>query len=58
MDGTPRTLADLRHEIDDVDAGIHDLLMRRAAIVADVAAVKAGTGNRQTYQPAREAEKR
>ena len=30
--------------------------MRRAAIVAEVAAVKARTGDRQPYQPAREAE--
>lgn len=56
MDGTPRSLEDLRREIDDLDAGLHDLLMRRASVVADVAAHKAGAGARIAYRPAREAQ--
>ena len=35
-------LAALRGEIDGIDDAVHDLLMRRAAIVAKVAAVKSG----------------
>ncbi len=55
MDATPNSLDDLRRQIDEVDAGIHDLLMRRAAIVADVAAHKKATDAGLSYQPAREA---
>lgn len=56
MDGTPRSLEDLRREIDDLDAGLHDLLMRRASVVADVAAHKTGAAARTAYRPAREAQ--
>ena len=56
MDGTPRSLEDLRREIDDLDAGLHDLLMRRASVVAGVAAHKAENGERTAYRPAREAQ--
>lgn len=56
MDGTPRSLEDLRREIDDLDTGLHDLLMRRASVVADVAAHKSGAGEQTAYRPAREAQ--
>ncbi len=38
----PDTLASLRAELDDIDAALHDLLMRRAAVVERVAALKGG----------------
>jgi chorismate mutase len=46
-------LSNLRRQIDEIDDQIHDLMMRRAAIVVDVAAVK-GAG--PLIRPAREAE--
>ncbi len=55
-------LAALRDEIDRIDDGIHDLIMRRAAIVEQIRAAKtAGTqgGNRQPglfMRPGREAD--
>ena len=56
MDGTPRSLEDLRREIDELDAGLHDLLMRRAAVVAEVAASKSRSGQAMAYRPDREAQ--
>src|ERR1700758_2896810 len=48
-------LADLRRRIDAIDDQMHDLLMERAEIVAQVAASKRG-GDVAFYQPAREAQ--
>lgn len=48
-------LADLRRCIDAIDDQMHDLLMERADIVAQVAASKRG-GDVAFYQPAREAQ--
>ncbi len=60
MSGTARALADLRREIDEIDQAVHDLLMRRAAVVEEVAVTKAGTATvdvaPQIVYPAREAE--
>ena len=48
-------LADLRRRIDAIDDQMHDLLMERADIVAQVAASKRG-GDVAFYQPGREAQ--
>ncbi|MBV8737253.1 MAG: chorismate mutase [Alphaproteobacteria bacterium] len=48
-------LTDLRRRIDMIDDQMHDLLMERAEIVAQVAASKRG-GDVAFYQPAREAQ--
>ena len=48
------TLADLRAELDRLDDGIHDLLMRRAAVVARIPAL--GGKGRVALRPGREAE--
>lgn len=46
-------LADLRREIDAIDDGLHDLLMRRVALTGRIAASKNSKG---VWRPAREAE--
>jgi chorismate mutase / prephenate dehydratase len=51
----PSDLADLRRRIDAIDDQMHDLLIERAEIVAQVAASKRG-GDVAFYQPAREAQ--
>lgn len=48
-------LADFRRRIDEIDERLHELIIERAAVVAKIAAAKAGTGAGY-YQPAREAE--
>ncbi|MFV3076624.1 chorismate mutase [Niveispirillum fermenti] len=48
------TLDDLRREIDEIDSTIHQLLMRRAQVVEEVAKVK--PPGRPFIRPAREAE--
>src|SRR5579871_3874673 len=55
MSATPSDLADLRRQLDEIDDRMHDLLIERAEIVAQVAARKAG-GAGAFYQPAREAQ--
>ncbi len=53
-----KTLDDLRREIDRIDDAIHDLVMRRTAVIAEIAAAKSvdrnGTAN-GFLRPAREA---
>jgi chorismate mutase / prephenate dehydratase len=59
MRSTSSELADLRRQIDEIDDRMHELLIERAAIVAEVAASKtaAGAGGELAfYQPAREAQ--
>lgn len=46
-------LDDLRHQVDEIDQAIHDLLMRRATLVEHIALVKAP--NRVFLRPDREA---
>ena len=46
-------LAALRRQIDEIDAAMHDLLMRRAAIAGEVARAKGGG---PAWRPAREAQ--
>jgi chorismate mutase len=48
-------LAALRAEIDALDEAMHDLLMRRAAVVARMAASRAKTGAGSPLRPGREA---
>lgn len=47
------SLADLRREIDRIDDALHDLIMQRSALTAEVAASK--TGGTGALRPAREA---
>src|SRR5579863_5021633 len=48
------SLDELRRQIDEVDASLHDLLMRRAEVVAAIAALKKGNGT-PAIRPGREA---
>jgi chorismate mutase/prephenate dehydratase len=50
----PKQLDDLRQEIDRVDDAMHDLVMRRAAIVEEIGALKGKTGG-PLMRPGREA---
>lgn len=54
LDYMAQQLSDIRVEIDSIDTQLHDLLLRRADLVASVAAAKAREGL-QIVQPAREA---
>ena len=53
-DQAPNDLASLRVEIDRIDDALHDLLMRRAGLVAHMAASRA-KGGAATFRPGREA---
>lgn len=55
METTKPNLDDLRREIDEIDASLHDLIMRRAAIVEQVAEAK-GPQADSGMRPGREAE--
>ncbi|SMH47535.1 chorismate mutase [Azospirillum agricola] len=48
-------LDDLRREIDQIDDALHDLLMRRAAVVERIGAAKGAPGQAIYLRPAREA---
>jgi chorismate mutase/prephenate dehydratase len=52
MTSAPPSLDELRREIDEIDDAVHDLLMRRAAVVERVGIAKAGSAS---LRPAREA---
>jgi len=52
MTSAPPSLDELRREIDEIDDAVHDLLMRRAAVVERVGVAKAGSAS---LRPAREA---
>ncbi len=52
QDGWPGGLAALRAELDRIDDAVHDLLMRRAKVVEEVAKA----GKRGAYRPGREAQ--
>ena len=54
-DGWPSDLASLRAELDRIDDSIHDLLMRRAEVVAQVANSASKTTSRVPLRPGREA---
>ena len=57
MSETPpaETLADLRVEIDRIDASMHELLMERGGIIDRLIAIKARQGGGSAFRPAREA---
>lgn len=55
MDGSETTLGDVRREIDAIDAEMHALIRRRAALVERVRAIKA-RDDIPTVKPGREAE--
>ena len=50
------SLADLRHEIDRIDEGMHRLLMERGEIIDRLIAVKQTQETGSAFRPAREAE--
>ena len=50
-----RTLADLRSEIDRIDAAMHELLMERGRIIGQLIEIKARQGGGSAFRPAREA---
>jgi chorismate mutase len=50
------TLADLRIEIDRIDASMHALLMERGEIIDRLIAIKARQGGGSAFRPGREAE--
>ena len=50
-----QTLAELRVEIDRIDASMHALLMERGRIIDELMAVKARQGGGSAFRPAREA---
>ncbi|NKB48320.1 MAG: chorismate mutase [Alphaproteobacteria bacterium] len=54
MNDAPQSLDALRREIDTVDDALHDLLMRRSALVADIGALKKGE-QAAVFRPSREA---
>jgi chorismate mutase-like protein len=52
------TIDDLRREIDEIDTRLHDLLMRRSGVVAEIGALKGNTGEAAGngfFRPGREA---
>jgi chorismate mutase len=53
---TLETLADLRAEIDRIDAHMHEILMERGEIIDRLIAVKARAGARSPFRPGREAD--
>ncbi len=55
MDRLTERLDDLRSAIDEIDTALHDLIMRRAAIVENIAAAK-GEQGASGMRPGREAE--
>ncbi len=50
------TLADLRDEIDRIDARLHEILMERGEIIDRLIAVKARAGSGSAFRPGREAD--
>jgi chorismate mutase len=53
---TLETLADLRAEIDRIDARMHEILMQRGEIIDRLIAVKARAGSGSAFRPGREAD--
>ena len=45
---------DLRRQIDEIDTRLHDLLMRRSSVVAEIGTLKGSNGNGY-FRPGREA---
>ncbi|MDQ0473848.1 chorismate mutase [Labrys wisconsinensis] len=55
MTETPVSLADLRREIDRIDAAMHGLLMERGEIISQLIAVKRSQETGSAFRPGREA---
>lgn len=56
-DQTPeQMLAELRRDIDRIDAGMHQLLLERGDIIARLIAIKARQGGGSAFRPGREAD--
>ncbi|MFM6276759.1 MAG: chorismate mutase, partial [Dolichospermum sp.] len=51
----PVSLADLRHDIDRIDAEMHGLLMERGTIIDRLIAVKNTQASGSAFRPGREA---
>jgi chorismate mutase len=51
----PPTLADLRVEIDRIDAEMHELLIERGRVIDRLIEIKTGQGGGSAFRPAREA---
>ncbi|MCB1507365.1 MAG: chorismate mutase [Hyphomicrobiaceae bacterium] len=52
----PRSLAEIREEIDRIDAEMHRLLMERGSVIDDLIAIKkTAEGHASAFRPAREA---
>lgn len=51
-----QNLNDLRETIDQIDAEMHDLIMRRVALVGQIAAAKGGAQDAPYFRPGREAQ--
>src|SRR3954466_2169890 len=56
MAKAPPTLADLRREIDRIDAAMHHLLMERGEIIDTLIATKKTAESGSAFRPAREAD--
>jgi chorismate mutase len=52
----PLTLADIRREIDRIDATMHELLIERSAVIERLIAVKKTQASGSAFRPGREAE--
>lgn len=56
MPSADSAIDDLRRQIDEIDTDLHDLLMRRSGVVAEIGALKGNGGNRNgIFRPGREA---
>ena len=55
-EGGGRTLAELRAEIDRIDAAMHGLLIERSAVIDELISVKGTTAPGAAFRPAREAD--
>ena len=57
MSPSPKpTLADLRAEIDRIDAAMHELLIKRGQVIDQLIEIKARQGGGSAFRPAREAQ--
>lgn len=56
QDPTPPSLAELRTEIDRIDASMHGLLIERSEIIGRLISVKKSAESGSAFRPAREAE--
>src|SRR5579862_5940724 len=55
MESPSETLAELRVDIDRIDAAMHELLIERGEIINRLIAIKARQGGGSAFRPAREA---